>query len=151
MLRSQAQQGCSLIENLDPGLSDLSYQTVFVTVVDKKDKFNIKFWKFKNKFTISCFVVTKDTFCVDQRSAVTFTFNDSSRFSFISEKKQNCHGELDKDYLNEETNKEILAFETKEVVSIDVKALHSDKSFVVDEKTAGSLQQAFRCITEKKM
>lgn len=144
-------QDCNLIENTDPGLTNLSYQTVFVTVVDRKDKFNIKFWKFKSKFAISCFVVTKDTFCVDAASSVTFNFNDGSRFSFVSDKKHNCQGELDKDYINNEQNKESAALEIKKVASIEVAGIHSKKSFIVDEKTAVSLQLAFHCIAEKKI
>ena len=147
----KAQNDCYLIENNDPGLTNVSYQTVFVTVVSKKDKFNIKFWKFKDKFAISCFVVTKDTFCVDPTSSVTFNFTDGSSFSFVSDKKQNCRGELNKDYQNGEQSNENHPLQMKKVASIDINGIDSNKSFIVDQKTAASIQHVVRCITGKKI
>ncbi|MCW3110654.1 MAG: hypothetical protein JWQ09_5160, partial [Segetibacter sp.] len=129
-------------------LSKVSYQTVFVTVVGEKSKFNIKFWKFADKFTISCFVVTKDTFCVGPSSTATFNFTDGSKFTLVSDKKQNCRGELDKDFKNDEIPD---GFSQKKVASIDIKGIHSNKTFMTDEKTAALIQQSFNCIIQKKI
>jgi hypothetical protein len=150
-LQLKAQADCNLIENKDPSLSKVSYQTVFVTVVGEKSKFNIKFWKFTNKFTISCFVVTKDTFCVGPSSTVTFNFTDGSKFTFVSDKKQNCRGELDKDFKNDEIPDENSSFSQKKVVSIDITGIHSSKTFIADEKTAALIQHSFNCIIRKKI
>jgi hypothetical protein len=144
-------QECNLIENSDPTLKNVSYQTVFVTVVGKKDKFNIKFWKFANKFTISCFVITKDTFCVNQSSSVIFNFDDGTKFTFTSDKKQNCRGELDKDYTNEQAPDEHSAFSSKRVASVEVSGIDSKKTFLTDEKTAALIQSSFNCIIRKKI
>lgn len=145
----QAQDDCKLIENLDPSSNNVSYQTVFTTIVAGKDKFNIKFWKFTDKFIISCFVVTKDTFCVDPASTVTFNFTDGSSFNFVSNKKQNCRGELDKDYKNDEIPDENFPLAQKKVRSIIAKGIASSKNFQVDESTAASIQHAFICIVKK--
>lgn len=150
-LQLKAQDNCNLIENTDPSLSKVSYQTVFVTVVGEKDKFNIKFWKFANKSTISCFVVTKDTFCVGPSSTVTFNFTDGSKYTFVSDKKQNCRGELDKDFKNDEMADENKSFSTKKIATIDVTGIHSNKTFVADDKTAGLIQHSFNCILQKKI
>lgn len=150
-LQLKAQDNCNLIENRDPGLTNVSYQTVFVTVVGEKDKFNIKFWKFANKFTISTFVVTKDTFCVGPSSSVTFNFVDGSSFTFVSDKKQNCRGELDKDYKNSDMPGRNSPLLQSKVASINVSGNRSNKTFVVDEKTAALIQRSFACILEKEV
>lgn len=145
-----AAQECNLIENSDPTLKNVSYQTVFVTLVGQKDKFNIKFWKFADRFTISCFVVTKDTFCVDRSSSVTFNFNDGTSLTFVSDKKQNCRGELDKDYTNDKAPNENSGLSLKKVVSVDVSGIHSKRTFTADEKTAVLLQKSFNCILHRE-
>lgn len=144
-------QPCNLIQNLDAGLSKVSYQTVFVTVVNNNDRFNIKFWKFAEKLTISCFVITKDTFCVDTSSSVDITFDDGSRFSFVSDKTQNCRGEVDKDFAIDQAPGNDAALATKKVVSIKVTGIRASKTFTPDEKTAASIRSAFKCISEKQM